>query len=108
MLQPLPRSLSRALVYKIVMASLEVPNSSGTNTLLARLIGDSEMETNVSSNGAIISRKGTIRGVQDTVKNTVQNFKKMKSKPVASPMLRRVMEVSTNTHQFTQANQPFS
>ena len=76
------------------MASLEVPNSTGTDDLLARLIGSSEeMETNVSSNGAIISRKGTIRGVQDNVKNTVQNFKKMKVKPDASPMLRRVMEV---------------
>ena len=103
MLQPLLRNLSRAPVYRIVMASLEVPNSTGTDSLLARLIGDSGMETNVSSNGAIISRKGTIRGVQDTVKNTVQNFKKMKSKPDASPMLRRVMEVSVNTYQFTQA-----
>jgi len=85
------------------MASLEVPNSTGTDSLLARLIGDSGMETNVSSNGAIISRKGTIRGVQDTVKNTVQNFKRMKSKPDASPMLRRVMEVSADIYQFTQA-----
>lgn len=83
--------------YIITMASLEVPNSTGTEStddLLARLIDSSEeMETNVSSNGAIISRKGTIRGVQDNVKNTVQNFKKMKVKPDASPMLRRVMEV---------------
>lgn len=74
------------------MASLEVPNSTGTNSLLARLIGSDEMETNVTSNGAIISRKGTIRGVQDSVKNTIQNFKKMKAKPDASPMLRRAME----------------
>ena len=81
----------------IIMASLEVPNSSGTDDLLARLIGNSDkMETNVGNNGAIISRKGTIRGVQDNVKNTVQNFKKMKVKPDASPMLRRVMEVSIN------------
>lgn len=76
------------------MASLEVPNSTGTNSLLARLIGSDEMETNVTSNGAIISRKGTIRGVQDSVKNTIQNFKKMKAKPDASPMLRRAMEVN--------------
>ena len=76
------------------MASLKVPNSTDTDSLLARLIDSSEMETNVTSNGAIISRKGTIRGVQDSVKNTVQNFKKMKAKPDASPMLRRVMEVS--------------
>lgn len=76
------------------MASLEVPNSTDADSLLARLIDDIGMETNVSNNGAIISRKGTIRGVQDNVKNAVQNFKKMKGKPDASPMLRRVMEVS--------------
>ena len=80
------------------MASLEVPNSTGTDSLLARLIGSDEMETNVNSNGAIISRKGTIRGVQDSVKNTIQNFKKMKTKPEASPMLRRAMEVN-NYHE---------
>ena len=78
----------------MIMASLEVPNSTDTDSLLARLIGNSEMETSVSSNGAILSRKGTIRGVQDNVKNTVQNFRKMKAKPDASPMLRRAMEVS--------------
>ena len=76
------------------MASLEVPNSTSTDSLLARLVGSSEMET---SNGAIISRRGTIRGVQDNVKNTVQNFKKMRVKPEASPLMRRVMEVSIKT-----------
>ena len=76
------------------MASLEVPNSIDTDALLARLIGASEVDMSTSSNGAILSRKGTVRGVQDNVKNTVQNFKKMKVKPEASPMLRRVMEVS--------------
>ena len=82
------------LPIQIAMASLEVPNSTGTDSLLARLIGSDEMETNVTNNGAIISRKGTIRGVQDSVKNTVQNFKKMKAKPDASPMLRRAIEVN--------------
>ena len=78
------------------MASLEVTNSASTNSLLTRLIGSKEMET-INNNGAILSRKGTIRGVQDNVKNTVQNFKMLKVKPDASPMLRRVMEVSAKT-----------
>jgi len=74
------------------MASPEVTSSVSTNSLLARLIGSKEMETN---NGTILSRRGTVRGVQDNVKNTVQNFKKLKVKPDASPMMRRVMEVNT-------------
>lgn len=86
------------------MASLDVPNS---DDLLARFIDSSEMETNVSENGAIISRKGTIRGVQDTVKNTVQNFKKMKVKPNASPMMRRVMEVSIKKSVLTKFENKF-
>jgi len=71
------------------MASLEVPESS-TSALLSRLLGKEEMQR---SKGAIISRQGTIRGVQNNVKSTVQNFKKMKEKPMASPMLRRALEV---------------
>ena len=74
------------------MASLEVPESS-TSALLSRLLGKDEMQKTVRDNGAIISRQGTIRGVQDNVKSTVQNFKKMKEKPDASPMLRRALQV---------------
>jgi len=76
------------------MASLEVPESS-TSALLSRFLGKDNMQKSLRDNGAIISRQGTIRGVHDSVKSTVQNFKKMKEKPDASPMLRRALQVSS-------------
>jgi len=80
------------LYTKTIMASLEVPESS-TSALLSRFLGKEGMQNNVRENRAIISRQGTIRGVQDSVKSTIQNFKKIKEKPDASPMLRRALEV---------------